>query len=277
MFKITKGVDFAINGKGKSLVEVDFLGIGGAFDTEEGTSSALLKTRGGKYFLIDCGYTSYFKLRKNELINKVDKIFITHSHEEHFSGLSTLIYDRYYIHNLTTTIECTVEVGLRLKQYLDLCGHPEEQYVIKTENYIFIEDEKISVTKIDTSAHHWPINNFPNSGLLFHFDDNDDYAVLIYSGDINIPITNLMSKEVYPFVYDKPENVFIFHDMTSLVHEQNLHTNFELLIPIKAVFNNIYTYHHGQDDIEKINKLNPAMALTSLIVQGDSFVIEKLR
>jgi len=274
-FKITKGIDFALSGKGKALVEIDFLGIGGAFDTEEGTSSALLKTRGGKYFLIDCGYSSYSKLRKRDLVKSIDKVFITHTHEDHINGLSTLIYERFYIHNLVTNIECSEGVSSMVEDYLRICGHPEEQYSINTGN-VFVEDEGISITKIDTSAHHWPAPGFANSGLLFHFDIGDNYAVLIYSGDINVPILDLMNPDDYSFVYDKPDNVFLFHDMTSLVHEQNPHTHFDLLVPVMESFKNVYTYHHGADTVERINQLNPVMASTSLIIHGGNFVIEEM-
>ena len=275
-FKIIKGIDSALKSNGKSLVDIYFLGIGGAFDTGEGTSSALIKTRGGKLFLIDCGYSSYSKLRKRELVDKIDRVFITHTHEDHVNGLSTLIYERFYIYNMITNIECTPEVVEYLRNYLKVTGHPEDQYVINTEN-VFIEEEGISISKVDTSNYHWPVEGFPNSGILFHFDTGDDYAVLIYSGDINIPITTLMDPVNYPFVHEKPENVFIFHDMTSLVHEQNPHTNWSLLVPVLEKFKNLYTYHHGQDTIERINQESPAMALTSLIVQGTDFVIEENR
>ena len=119
-FKIRKGIEYALKGNNNKLLEIDFLGIGGAFDTDEGNSSALLKTKGGKYLLIDCGYTSYFKIREKGLIDKIDRIFITHMHSDHVNGLSTLIYDRYYIHKLETIIECTEAVGKRLRQYLDI-------------------------------------------------------------------------------------------------------------------------------------------------------------
>lgn len=275
-FEIKKGIDSALNGNGKELLEIDFLGIGGAFDTEEGTSSAIFKTRGGKLFLIDCGYSSYSKLRKKGLVNKVDRVFITHTHEDHISGLSTLIYDRYYIHKLVTNIECSEGVSNMVRDYLRVCGHPEEQFTINTEN-VFIEDEGISITKIDTTAHHWPMPGFANSGLLFHFSVGENYAVVIYSGDINVPITDLMTPEEYEFVYSNPENVFIFHDMTSLVHEQNPHTNWSLLVPVLEKFNNLYTYHHGEDTVERINQESPVMAATSLIIQGENFVIQENR
>jgi predicted metal-dependent RNase len=278
-FRIVKGIESALSNN-KKLVDIEFLGIGGAFDIEEGMSSALLKTRNNKLFLIDCGFTSYFKLKKRELINSVDKVFITHCHEDHCSGLSTFIYDRFFIHGMTTDIECTPEVAVRVKGYLDICGHPEEQYTISVDKYLYIDEDAISITKVDTTKHHWPVNNFPNSGLIFHFDTGDsheDYAVLIYSGDINVPITSLMDPSDYSFVYEKPENVFIFHDMTSLVHERNPHTNFELLIPVKEIFNNLFTYHHDDKQVAIINQANPEMALTSLIVQGEDFVIEEMR
>lgn len=279
-FKIRKGIESALNASGKSLVDINFLGIGGAFDIDEGTASALLKTRSGKLFLLDCGYTAYSKLRKSELVSQIDKVFVTHTHEDHINGLSTLIYDRFFVYGKQTQIECTQDVAVRVKSYLDICGHPEEQYVISTEKYLYIEEDAISITKIDTTKHHWPVNNFPNSGLIFHFDTGnspEDYAVLIYSGDINVPITNLMDPNDYAFVYSNPENVFIFHDMTSLVHEKNPHTNFELLVPVKKIFDNLFTYHHDEKQVALINQANPEMALTSLIIQGENFVIEELR
>lgn len=279
-FQIKKGIESALNSSGRNLVDINFLGIGGAFDIEEGTASALLKTKSGKLLLIDCGYTAYSKLRKKGLIGDIDKVFVTHTHEDHISSLSTLVYDRFFLHNKTTEIECTADVAARVKTYLDICGHPDEQYTISQEKYLYIEEDAISVTKIDTTKNHWPINNFPNSGLIFHFDtgdSSDDYAVLIYSGDINVPITDLMDPVDYSFVYSNPDKVFIFHDMTSLVHERNPHTNFELLVPVKKIFKNLFTYHHGAEQIALINKSNSEMALTSMILQGEDFVIEEIR
>ena len=277
-FEIKKGIASELNTKGgKPWLDINFLGIGGAFDVEEGMASVLFKTKNGKYFLIDCGYTAYSKLKKQNLISKVDKVFITHTHEDHINGLSTFIFDRYFLHKEITNIECTEEVSKRVCEYLDICGQPKEMYQIHTEKHVFIEDESISITKIDTSEHHWSVNNFPNSGLLFHFDAVDDYFVVVFSGDINKPIMSLMNPADYPFVYDKPDNVFIFHDMTSLVHEQNPHTNFELLVPVKNIFKNLFTYHHSENQIYSINKINPEIALTSLIIQGENFVIEEMK
>lgn len=277
MISIKRSEDFYLGkNKGKKILDIKFTGIGGAFDIEEGESGVIIETRAGKKMLIDCGYTSYVFLKKNKLIEKLDRVFITHTHSDHISALSTLVYERFFVHNVKTIIECHDSVAPRVKQYLDICGHPEEQYEIRIGN-VFIEDEEISITKIDTTNDHWPVNSFPNSGLLFHFSVGDDYAVFIYSGDINKPITNLMPVELYPFVYQKPENVFIFHDMTSLVHEQNPHTNWRLLLPVKEMFPNLFTYHHNENQVALINKENPVMAFTSLVIQGENFVIEENR
>lgn len=276
-FEIKKGINSVLNSSGKKLVDIDFLGIGGAFDIEEGESSALFKTRSGKFLLIDCGYTTYASLKKKDLIKNIDTIFITHLHSDHFAGISTFIFDNYYLNNKVTTIECTELVSQGIKKFLDICGHPEEQYIIKTENFLFIEEDNLSITKIDTTNYHWPAPDFGNSGLLFHFNTGDDYAVVIYSGDINIPITNLMDRQSYSFVYDNPGNVFIFHDMTSLEHPQNAHCNYALLELVESVFKNLFTYHHGEEHVYKINKINPIIASTSMIIQGTSFVIEEVK
>jgi hypothetical protein len=257
-------------------LDIKFIGIGGAFDIEEKESSAIFTTAEKRRLLIDCGHSSYVYLKENNLLDKLDRVFITHTHSDHISGLSTLVYDRFFVHGLTTLIECTETVAVRVKQYLDLCGHPEDMYTINIGN-VYLPDESISITKIDTTANHWPINDFPNSGLLFHFDRGDDHLVVIYSGDINVPITSLMNPETYSFVYEKPENVFIFHDMTDLVHEQNPHCNFELLKPMMDTFKNVFTYHHSEAQVSNINRQSPEMAVTSLIIQGESFVIDENR
>ena len=275
-FSIRTEANSVLKSKGKPLFKINFLGTGGAFDVKEGESSAIVETRLGKKILIDCGHTSYVYLKENEMTQEIGTVFITHTHSDHISGLSTLIYDRFFIHNLTTDIECTPEVAVLLRQYLKVTNNAENQYTINTSN-VFIEDEGISIAKIDTTKHHWPSGDYPNSGLIFHFDTGDDHAVLIYSGDINVSILDLMNPVDYPFVYDKPENVFIFHDMTSIDHEDNAHTNFNLLSPMMGVFKNVFTYHHGQGDVEKINKVNPKIAFTSLIIQGKDFVVEESR
>lgn len=276
-FNLRKKIDSVLKPKGIGVVSIEFLGVGGAFDHKEGNASCLLKTKDGSLFLVDCGHTAYSSLKEKGLVGEVDRVFITHCHEDHISSLSTFIYDRFFIHNKKTVIECTPEVCESIKQYLKITGHLPEMYDINCDNHVFIEQEfcEISITKLDTSDYHWPYEGFPNSGLLFHVSTGDDYFVIIYSGDINTPIMELMDQESYPFVYEDKSKVFVFHDMTVHDYENNPHCNFSKLEPFVREFN-IITYHHNSKQVSEINKVSSLMASTSIILYDDpSFVIEK--
>src|ERR1017187_6090610 len=96
---------------GKILLDLKWLGTGGAFDYEEKNSSLLMKTKDEKTILIDCGSTVYEQLRKGDMVENIDYVFLTHCHEDHISGLSTLIYHRFFLLKKKTVIVCSEEVG----------------------------------------------------------------------------------------------------------------------------------------------------------------------
>ena len=72
---------------------LDFLGLGSAFNTDLGNTSAYIK-KNTSLLLIDCGSTVFSKLHRIGLLDGVSDIYviITHTHADHIGSLSDLIF-----------------------------------------------------------------------------------------------------------------------------------------------------------------------------------------
>ncbi|MDA8556675.1 MBL fold metallo-hydrolase [bacterium] len=68
--------------------ELTILGCGGAIPTLERNPSSQYLNIQDRHFLIDCGEGSQIQLRKYKCkFSKIDHIFISHLHGDHFLGL----------------------------------------------------------------------------------------------------------------------------------------------------------------------------------------------
>ena len=164
------------------VVEINFLGTGGAFDLLEKNSSAIIKTSGGT-ILIDCGSTVYSELITRKLIDDIDYVFITHCHEDHIGSLSTFVYHKYFVQKKTVKIECIPSLKAKIETYLkDICGHPSDSFVVNSVPGNLYEDLNMIVYKIETTGLHY--KDFVSAGFLFNFRKNKEDLFLIYSGDM---------------------------------------------------------------------------------------------
>ena len=218
------------------------IGTGGAFDPEEGNSSFFFyATRQFNNLLVDCGWATYPRLKKLELIKDVDTVFVSHCHDDHIGSLSVLIYDRWFIHKKKTEIITLPTIKDQLEILLKIFGHTEDQFRIFGSQYI-----------IDTTDKH--VKGMPTCGVLF--DNSLDQGIII-SGDINEPIFDSLSIFQKNFVSIHKKKLDIYHEATTTDYEGNVHCNYKKLIPFQDEFV-FYTYHHNKksgQEIEKESKL----------------------
>lgn len=68
-------------------LELIFLGTAGAVPTVDRGTSSVLIIRGGERLLIDCGEGTQRQLMRSAGLARIDKVFLTHLHGDHYLGL----------------------------------------------------------------------------------------------------------------------------------------------------------------------------------------------
>jgi ribonuclease BN (tRNA processing enzyme) len=262
------------------IVEINFLGTGGAFDLEEKNSSAIIKSAAGT-ILVDCGSTVYSELSAKKLVESIDYIFITHCHEDHIGSLSTLVYHKYFGQNQTAKIECAPSLKPLIENYLlNVCGHMQESFVINSNEGVLYKELNMIIHKIDTTGFHY--KNYPSGGFVFNFRKGGEDLFVIYSGDVNKPISEVIldtNDTLYQSLLKAPENVFIFHEATARDYPPFYpHCEYEKLEELGGIFPNIYVYHHSLVETKEIIKKYKSTKdkLDFLKKQIDSELSEKI-
>lgn len=146
--------------------EVNILGCGAATPTLKRNPTAQLVNIHDKFFLVDCGEGTQIALRKNKLkFQRINHIFISHLHGDHYLGLVGLISS---MHLLGRTIKLTVfgppgvkeilDVNLRLSQtYLNFPLVIQELQPVGKE--LIFEDKTLEVYTFPLK-HRIPCNGF---------------------------------------------------------------------------------------------------------------------
>jgi ribonuclease BN (tRNA processing enzyme) len=105
---------------------IEVIGVGGAFSYELGNSSVLAWDNSYKSaILFDCGSTVFSDLRKKEqqekrdIISKIDSVFISHLHDDHYGSVATLLEYRFWIHKKSTKFTASVPFVEVFKSRMD--------------------------------------------------------------------------------------------------------------------------------------------------------------
>lgn len=161
-------------------MEILFLGVGEACDSNHGNSSVLITTESSK-ILLDCGFSvphRFFRVCKDP--DCLDFIWISHFHGDHFFGLPLLLL-RFWEMKRTRPLQIISQEGLaeKITAVLELAypgfakklSFPIQFHTIKPGTHLQYRDITLEATQT--------IHSQCNYGLLL----DDGKHRLYYSGD----------------------------------------------------------------------------------------------
>ena len=135
--------------------KLTILGCNSAVPSLERHPTAQLLNANERFFLIDCGEGTQVRLRKYQLsFQRINHIFISHLHGDHYFGLIGLISS---MHLLGRNKDLHIYAHQELKAIIDLqleASNTELNYplffhpISETNEQVLYEDEKISVSNV---------------------------------------------------------------------------------------------------------------------------------
>jgi ribonuclease Z len=165
------------------------LGCSSATPTLERHSSAQVLNVNERLFLIDCGEGAQIQMRRFKMkFQRIDRIFISHLHGDHYLGLMGLLFT---FHLLGRTKELHLYADPDLKEILDMQLEISRTSLVyplifhgldSSRSEIIYEDELISVRTIPLD------HRIPTSGFLFSEKPKDRKIKKEIIQTINIPV-----------------------------------------------------------------------------------------
>ncbi|MFO8235236.1 MAG: ribonuclease Z [Bacteroidales bacterium] len=182
--------------------ELTILGSSSALPTSQRNLTAHMLNVYERFFLIDCGEGTQIQLRKNKLrFNRVNHIFISHNHGDHFYGLFGLL-SSFNLLKRTNDLHIYAHKELRkgikyiIRNYESHVNYKIIFHELNTEykEKIF-EDDKVEVYSFPLS------HKIPTSGFLFKEQQRLPNIKKDYVKKYNIPIKKIKNiKEGADFI-----------------------------------------------------------------------------
>ena len=196
-----------------------FIGIGSAFNTAEGNTSAYIK-KNGILFLIDCGSANFHFMKESGFLDDVEEIhvYITHTHSDHIGSLGDLILYMYYakgeIKN-RVTVYAVSEIGVDKYLMMNGVALPCYNFEPLDEHGSF---SVLGYTMIPMKTSHVP--ELLSYGLLI---ENKKGKLAMYTGD-----TNELSESVNQWFEDGVLE-YLYVDTCSQDYDGNVHLSLRTL------------------------------------------------
>ena len=174
--------------------KLTILGCNSAIPTIDKNPTAQLLNVDERFFLIDCGEGTQIQLLKNKIkAQRINHIFISHLHGDHYFGLIGLINT---LHLLGRTKELNLYAHKGLKQIIDLqfqASNTELKFPLffhpipPDEEKVLFEDESIVISNLILK------HSIPSSGFLFKEKKKAKNIIKAKIEEYEIPIAQLSS------------------------------------------------------------------------------------
>ncbi len=167
---------------------LNFIGLGSAFNTKLGNTSACIK-KGSSLLLIDCGGLVFHRINELKLLNKVKNLYIiiTHTHPDHVGSLGEVIFYCHYILKIKPSLYYPNEEII--KTFLTCIGVEGHMVDIEFNQIIVFKDKHIGEVKLSfiPVSHKHTVKSF-----AFILNINKKYNIY-YSGDANDIPANIVN------------------------------------------------------------------------------------
>lgn len=220
---------------------LNFIGMGSAFNTEKGNTSAFIK-KGNSLLLIDCGGTVFHRLQALKLLDGIENLYIiiTHTHPDHVGSLGDIIFYSYYI------LQCIPNLFFpekeRMEGFLNNMGVSSEMVRLHSSEIIDGNDAQMGKFRIEfLSVSH--VDTIPAYGLLMKLNEESFY----YSGDANNISSMVMNRLMNGDINR------IYQDTCGLDYEGNCHLSLTKLCSIvpPEYRSKVYCMHLDQHITER--------------------------
>jgi L-ascorbate metabolism protein UlaG (beta-lactamase superfamily) len=230
-------------------MQINFVGTGGAFDANYVNSSALV-TLNDKKYLVDCGHSVFPELVRKDLVAGIDRVLITHLHDDHVGSVGTLVFYNYHVLGRKITVLLPNHVA-----YIEKFKQLVSTTIVHFEHYLNIDlIDDTTIKSFDTTGLHY--EGMESFGYLFSEGDKH----LLYSGDLGQP--DFLFNRIGEMNID-PANLQIFHDIS--FYRNSAHAYYQDLIKWQDKYL-IYGYHCNPEKNPKDNTI-------PLVFNEDSFKI----
>jgi ribonuclease Z len=195
--------------------ELTILGCSSATPTFERNPTAQILISNDRLFLIDCGEGTQMQFRKFRIkYQRIDHIFISHLHGDHYLGLAPLLFT---FHLFGRTKELHLYANAALEEILHLQLKASDTTLLYplifhplTENKSekLFEDEKLSIISIPL------LHRVPTHGFVFRQQNNERGIYPVKIKELNIPFRQIQSIKLGADFIDKNGKVWANKTLT---------------------------------------------------------------
>jgi ribonuclease Z len=169
--------------------QLTILGCSSATPTSDRHPSSQILNINENLYLIDCGESTQIQLRRNKIkIQRINHIFISHLHGDHYLGLIGLLSTMSILGRTNTLY---IYSSPLLKEIIDLQINASDIHLSYELSYQFLNYEKLNLLFTDKNVEIFSfplIHRIPTCGFLFissKKDKNINKEVLMHE---NIPV-----------------------------------------------------------------------------------------